>query len=326
MREWGNLAERVLAGGATNRDEALAILNAPDDEVPALVAAAFELRRRFFGRAVNLHVLMNAKSGHCGEDCGFCSQSAVSSSSIERYSLRGVDEIVEGAVEAHRLGAVKYCTVISGRSPTAADMDTICEALTRIKKMVTIHLCVSAGILTEPEARRLKQAGADRINHNLETSRAFFPRICTTHTYDERLATLRNAKAAGLEICCGGLVGLGERLEDRVELALALREEGVDSIPVNLFNPRAGTPLSLVPRLSAADGLRALAMFRFVNPSKDIRAAGGREACLGHMQVLALYVANSIFTQGYLTTEGQGHSSDMALLRDAGFTIGRLEA
>lgn len=324
---WDEQAGRVLQGGEITRQEALALLKSSDDELLSVIGAAFELRRRFFGRRVNLHVLMNAKSGACGEDCGFCSQSAVSAAPIEKYPLRTADEIFSGAAEAQGLGAMKYCTVISGRSPTEMDLETICAALRRIKTAFTsLHLCVSAGLLTESEARLLKAAGADRINHNLETSRGFFPRICSTHSYEDRVQTIRTAKAAGLEICCGGLVGLGESLGDRVDLAFALRELGVHSIPVNFFNPRAGTPLADAVRLPAGDALRALAMFRFVNPDTDIRAAGGREACLGSMQVLALYVANSIFTQGYLTTGGQGHSADMAMLERAGFTVGRIEA
>ena len=224
------------------------------------------------------------------------------------------------------LGAVKYCIVASARGPSSEELDTVCDALRQIKSHSTIHLCVSLGLLTEAQTRRLKEAGADRINHNLETSRRYYPHICRAHSYDDRMTTIRNAKAAGLEICSGGIVGLGETLEDRVDLALELSELKVHSIPVNFFNPRAGTPLEKAPKMKPGDCLRALAMFRMANPACDIRAAGGREACIGHLQPLVLYAANSIFTEGYLTTPGQGYLSDKDMIEEAGFEIAAIEA
>jgi len=322
---WLECGERVKAGGALTRDEALAVLQSSDDDLLAVMQAAFLARRRYFGRDVNLHILRNAQSGLCGENCAFCSQSAVSTAAIERYPLQSVDEMVAGAVEAQRLGAVKYCVVTSGRAPAAETLETFCEAARRIRKQTALHLCVSPGLLTDDQARALARAGVHRVNHNLETSRRHFPAICDTHTYDDRIATVRAVKAAGMEVCCGGILGLGEGLEDRVDLAFALRELEAESIPVNFFNPRPGTPLADRPRLGAADALRGLAMFRLVNPARDIRAAGGREACLGSLQPLALFAANSIFTNGYLTTPGQGRSADAAMLEEAGFRPARLE-
>lgn len=324
--DWIALARRVLGGVPATREEALAVLQSRDDELLSVLQGAFDLRRAHFGRGVNLHVLRNAQSGVCSENCAFCSQSAVSDAPIPRYTLQSADEIVAGFAEAERVGAVKYCIVMSARSPGARDLDVICEALERIRGRSAIHLCVSLGMLTREQARRLREAGANRINHNLETSRRYFPVICQSHTYDDRVSTLSHARDEGLELCCGGLVGMGETMEDRADLALALREIGVNSIPVNFFNARPGTPLADVPRIRPADCLRALAMFRFVNPEKDIRAAGGREANLGHLQALALYAANSIFTEGYLTTPGQGYSADRAMLEDAGFHVASLEA
>jgi len=208
------------------------------------------------------------------------------------------------------------------RGPAAADVDAICDAVRRIKAETPIQICTSLGLLDETKARALRAAGVNRYNHNLETSPAHYPRICRTHTYEDRVSTIRAARNAGLEICSGGLLGMGETLDDRVDLAFALRELGVDSIPVNLLDPRPGTPMENLPRLRPADGLRALAMFRFVNPDREIRIAGGREACLGPLQALALYPANSMFTEGYLTTPGQGRTADMELLAAAGFTVG----
>ncbi|HBA83611.1 MAG TPA: biotin synthase BioB [Verrucomicrobia bacterium] len=323
---WQKRTEEILQGRELAREEALAVLQSGNQEWPELLQAVFQVRKQFYGMDVNLHVINNAKSGACSENCAFCSQSAVSESPIAHYKIKTVEELIAGAREAVRLGAVKYCTVISGRAPSEKELDIFCEAFQLIKQETKIHLCVSPGLLTRDQARQLKQAGADRINHNLETSRRFFPSICTTHTYDARIETIQNAKAEGLEICCGGLVGLGETLEDRVELAFTLKELGVHSIPVNFFNPREGTPLAKIQPIAALDALRALAMFRLVNPSCDIRAAGGREANLRGLQVQALYIANSIFTQGYLTTPGQGHSVDLTLIADAGFRVAAIES
>jgi len=211
--------------------------------------------------------------------------------------------------------------VSSGRGPADADISRMCATVRALKKEVPIQVCVSLGLLNGEQARRLKEAGVNRYNHNLETSERFFPKICTTHTYADRVATVKAVKAAELELCCGGLLGLGETLEDRAALALAIRAAGADSIPVNFLDPRAGTPLEQHPRLAPADALRALAMFRFANPDKEIRVAGGREACLGPLQALALFPANSMFTNGYLTTEGQGYQADLAMIQAAGFTV-----
>ena len=323
---WNELSARVLCGTPLSRDEGISILRSTDDELLAVLQAAFDVRRRFFGRRVNLHVIQNAKSGLCSEDCAFCSQSAVSSSPISRYAMQTPHDMVNGAKRADELGAVKYCIVASSRGPSAEELSAICEALRQIKSRSKIHLCVSLGLLTEEESRQLKAAGADRINHNLETSRRYFPRICQAHRYDDRITTIRNAKAAGLEICCGGLMGMGESVEDRVDLALELRELKVNSIPVNFFNPRAGTPLEKVQKMKPGECLRALAMFRMVNPACDIRAAGGREACIGRLQPLVLYAANSIFTEGYLTTPGQGYSADRVMIEEAGFEVAAIEA
>lgn len=319
------LAEQVLGGAGVSKDDALRALQAPDDELLAVVDAAYRVRRRFFGRKINLHVIQNAKSGACSEDCAFCSQSAISTADIPRYPLKTAGEIVEGAMEAAKMGAVKYCTVIGGRAPTPEDLRVFCEAFRRIKRECRIHLCVSPGLLTREQARQLKEAGADRINHNLETSRRYFPALCSAHGYDDRLATLKHAREAGLELCCGGLVGAGETLEDRVDLAFSLRELAVHSIPVNFFDPRKGTPLEGLRSIGPLECLKALAMFRLVNPSCDIRAAGGREANLRQMQPLALFIANSIFTRGYLTTAGQGYAADLEMIEAAGFEVAALE-
>lgn len=318
---WKNLAERILADKPITRKEALQVLKSSDDELLAVLDGAFVLRRHYFGRGVQLHVIRNARSGSCSEDCAFCSQSAKSENKAEKYPMQSVEELAAGAQKAHSLGAVRYCIVTSGRGPKEEDLHILSEAAKKIKSRFAIQICASLGSLSKEQAQALKKAGVDRCNHNLETSARFFSKICTTHTYADRLATARAVKAAGLELCCGGLIGMGESPDDRVELAFAMREVEADSIPVNFLDPRPGTRLASLKRISARDALRALALFRFVNPDREIRVAGGREACLGSLQALALFAANSIFTNGYLTTAGQGYQADLAMIGSAGFHV-----
>ncbi|MBK7716740.1 MAG: biotin synthase BioB [Gemmatimonadetes bacterium] len=326
MTDWNQLADRSLRGEAVAPAEALAVLTSDDSELLAVLHAAFRVRRAHHGLDVRIHVLRNAKSGLCPEDCAFCSQSTRHHSAVERYPLESVEALVEGARAAAALGAVKYCMVTSTRGPSERDLDGICEAVRRIKAEFHLNVCTSLGLLKDGQAERLAAAGVTRFNHNLESSRAHFGEICHTHGYDERIATVRAAKAAGLEACCGGILGMGESLEDRVQLALELRELEVESIPVNFLDPRPGTPLGDQPRLRPQDCLRALAMFRFVNPSRDIRVAGGREVNLRHLQPLALFPANSLFSNGYLTTPGQGAEADRRMIVDLGFRVAELVA
>ena len=318
---WQALSDKVLSGQKVSRDEARAILNSTDDELLDLLQAAFRIRSMFHGRGVRIHVLQNAKKGMCRENCKFCSQAMGAYSGVERYKMQSVEELVEGARKAHAKKAVKYCMVTATRGPSPKEMETVCEAVRRIKAEINIKVCTSLGLLSLEQAKQLKAAGVDRFNHNLETSSRYYPEVCNTHTFEDRVNTIRNVKAAGMEACCGGIMGMGETLEDRLDLAFTLCELGVESIPVNFMDPRPGTPLGDLPRLTAQECLRALCMFRFVNPERDIRAAGGREVCLRDMQVMALYVANSIFSEGYLTTPGQGNSRDAQMIEDAGFTV-----
>jgi len=324
--EWNTLAERILNGGTpVSRDEALAILNSSDDELLDVLQAAYRIRKAFFGKKVSLHVLKNAKSGICPEDCAFCSQSKSSSSDVEEYEMQSADEIIAGAKEAMDMQALRYCVVTSSRAPSENEMKVITEAAARIKaENPQLELCASMGFLTEEKAKRLKDAGVDRFNHNLETSASFYPSICSTHQYEDRVETARTVKKVGLDLCCGGLIGMGETLEDRVDLALALKDLDTDSAPINFLDPRAGTGLEGQERLTPNDCLRTLCMFRFVLTSAEVRIAGGRETCLRSLQPLSLYPANSMFTNGYLTTGGQNFDDDKRMIEDAGFEVGHL--
>lgn len=323
MDNWRAIADRILSGGEVTRDEALDVVRGPEPELLAILDAAYRVRRHHHGNKVKIHILQNAMSGMCPEDCHFCSQSAIAAGEIERYRLQTKDEMVAAAREAKKAGAWKYCLVTSTRGPNSQQLETICAAVKEIKRSVGIRVCTSLGILEREQAFRLKEAGVDRFNHNLESSARHFPEICTTHTYEDRVRTIGFVQEAGMESCCGGIVGMGERDEDLIELAFELKRLGVTSIPINLLDPRPGTPLAGQPRQDPRKCLRVLCMVRFVNPSRDIRCAGGREAVLGSLQPLVLYPCNSIFTNGYLTTGGNGDDADARMIQEAGFEIYR---
>jgi biotin synthase len=298
-----------------------AVLNASDERLPELLNAAFRVRHHYFGKRVQIHVLMNAKSGLCPEDCHYCSQSSISKAPIDKYPLLPRERLLEGAFKAKEAGAVRYCMVNSGKGPTQREIEEMAEVVQEIKSHVPINICCSLGIMNEAKARILKEAGVERVNHNLNTSRRYYPKICATHTYEDRVETVKNVRSAGLSPCCGGIIGMGETDEDIMEMALALRDMDVDSIPINFLHPIPGTPLEGASRLTPQRCLKVLCFFRFINPSKEIRVAGGREINLRSLQPMSLYPANSIFVNGYLTTPGQRATEAHRMIEDLGFEI-----
>lgn len=321
MTTYLQFAEKALHNQPLTTAESHAVLNTPDDDLLALLHAAFIVRSKYFGRTVRLQMLQNAKSGACQEDCHYCSQSSISTAPIERYNLLPRSQMIEGARRASASKAQRYCIVISGRSPLDREIEEIAEAVRSIKQELPIQICCSLGLLSEVQARRLKEAGVDRINHNLNTSETYHPSICTTHTFQDRLATVRNVRAAGLEICSGGIVGMGEQDDDVIELAMVLRDVKPDSIPLNMLNPVSGTPLATCDHLTPQRCLKVLCLFRFLHPRTEIRIAGGREYNLRSLQPLALYPADSLFVNGYLTTPGSPAPEVWRMIEDLGFTI-----
>lgn len=321
MTSYHDLADHVLGGTCPSRAQGLAILDTPPHELLDLINAAYRIRSRYFGNTVRLQMLLNAKSGACQEDCHYCSQSTISTAPIERYALLSPQKMLEGARKAAQAKAQRYCIVISGRSPLQSEITQISSAVKQIKEELPIQICCSLGLLNGHQASQLKEAGVDRINHNLNTSEAYHPAICTTHTYQDRLATLKHARAAGLELCSGGIVGMGERDEDVVDLALALQEVHPDSIPLNMLYPVEGTPFNEMKHLTPVRCLKILCLFRFFHPKTEIRAAGGRERNLRSLQPLALYVADSLFVDGYLTTPGLAHQEVWKMIEDMGFKV-----
>ncbi|MEQ8787310.1 MAG: biotin synthase BioB [Pirellulaceae bacterium] len=321
--DWNELAERVLAGHQLTHEEALTILRSPDDELLELLGAAFRIRRRHFGNTVQLYFLMNAKSGLCPEDCSYCSQSKVSEAEIPKYNILSRDKILDGARVAAERDAKTYCIVISARGPNEREMQAVEEMVPLVKQKYDLKICACLGLLTDQQAQRLKACGVDRVNHNLNTSREHYDKICSTHTFQDRVDTLQAVRQAGMEICSGGILGMGESDDDVVRMAFDLRDLNAESIPLNFLNPIDGTPLAGNKFLNPRHCLRALAMFRFACPTSELRIAGGREIHLGSLQPLGLYAANSLFVGDYLTTKGQPPEADYRMIEELGFTVTR---
>ena len=321
MIDFMDLADRVLTDEYPTQTECLEVLHTPDDRLLDLINAAYRIRRTHFGQTVRLQMLLNAKSGACQEDCHYCSQSSISTADIDRYALVSPEEMLLGARRAAEAKAQRFCVVISGRSPLDREISQISTAVRQIKDEIPIQVCCSLGLLNEGQARELKSAGVDRINHNLNTSEAYHTSICTTHSFADRMTTLKNARAAGLELCSGGIIGMGESDEDLVDLAFSLRDLDPDSIPLNMLHPVPGTPFEGKQQLTPRRCLKILSMFRFVHPQREIRAAGGREWNLRSLQPFALYVADSLFVDGYLTTPGQPAAEVQRMIEDLGFTV-----
>jgi biotin synthase len=319
--DWKELASRVIEGYEVTREEALAILQEEDDRVLELLQAAFLIRKKYYGKKVKLNMIINAKSGLCPEDCGYCSQSIVSTAPIEKYALLSKESILAGAQEAIKRKAGTYCIVASGRKPTDKEIDQIVEAVKEIRETTQLKICCCLGLLSHEHAEKLAAAGVHRYNHNLNTSQENYENICSTHTYDDRVETVKTAKAAGISPCSGAIFGMGETDEGAVDIAFSLKELDADSIPCNFLNPIDGTPLEGTRKLTPVKCLKLLAMMRFVNPTKEIRISGGREVNLRHLQAMGLYAANSIFVGDYLTTAGQEPVADWQMIEDLGFEI-----
>ncbi|MFI9328778.1 biotin synthase BioB [Kitasatospora sp. NPDC052868] len=316
------LTAKGLRGDVPTREEALAVLATTDDELLDVVAAAGRVRRQWFGRRVKLNYLVNLKSGLCPEDCSYCSQRLGSKAEILKYTWLKPDQAADAARAGVSGGAKRVCLVASGRGPTDRDIDRVTDTIAAIKDAdPAVEICACLGLLSDNQAERLKAAGADAYNHNLNTSEGTYGGITTTHTYADRVDTVQKAHGAGLSACSGLIAGMGETDEDLVDVVFALRELGSDSVPVNFLIPFEGTPLAKEWNLTPQRCLRILAMVRFVCPDVEVRIAGGREVHLRSMQPLGLHIANSIFLGDYLTSEGQAGQADLDMIKDAGFEV-----
>lgn len=307
---------RVLAGESPDRESILTLCQAPLDE---LCAAADEIRTHFCGNGFDLCTIVNGKSGRCSEDCKYCAQSAHYQTHVEEYSLLGTDEIVRQAKHHAKQGVLRYSIVTSGRKLGDADVSQVCESIRAIKASTDIEVCVSFGLLDEAAFQKIKAAGASRVHCNLESSRSYFPTVCTTHTYDEKIETLQAARRAGLSICSGGIMGLGESMEDRIDMALTLRELGVKSIPINFLNPIPGTPFADNAPLSDEEKRRIVAIYRFILPNTSIRLAGGRGLIVDKGEGCFRSGANAPISGDMLTTAGITVETDLQLLDRLGY-------
>ncbi|NJO44566.1 MAG: biotin synthase BioB [Oscillatoriales cyanobacterium RM2_1_1] len=331
LQDWlEQQVEQIIAGHRLNRPEALQLTQITgQDNILLLCQAANQVRQACCGNMVDLCSIVNIKSGNCSENCGFCSQSAHHpGNNSPVYGLKSPEEILAQAKAAEAAGARRFCLVSQGRgikhnSPQSTEFGQILETVRRIQAETSIKPCCALGELTLEQAQTLAEAGVTRYNHNLESSEAFYSTIVTTHTWQDRVDTIKNLKAAGIQACTGGIIGMGETWDDRVDLALALRELEVESVPINLLDPRQGTPLSAQPKLDPYEALKAIAIFRLILPEQILRYAGGREAVMGELQSLGLQSGiNAMLIGHYLTTLGQSPDQDQNMLMDLGLEGG----
>lgn len=313
------ITEKILGGGQVTKEEALALYRQPLDE---LCRAANRIRIHFCADRFDICTIINGKSGNCSENCKFCAQSAHNHTCAAQYPLLSANEIVEHARLNQEQGVLRYSIVTSGRNLSDAEVDKMCDAVRQIRSEVDISVCVSFGLLTEAQYRRLKAAGVTRVHNNLETSRRFFPQVCTTHTYEDKIGAIKAAQAAGLTVCSGGIMGLGETVEDRIDMALTLRELGIKSVPVNMLNPIPGTPFENNSRLTQEDMRRIVAVYRFLLPDASIRLAGGRGLLGDRGESCFLSGANAAISGDMLTTAGITVKTDLALLEKLGYKAG----
>ena len=312
------MKEKINSGGAVTKDEALLLYGGPLEE---LCKAADEIREHFCGNRFDICTIINGKSGKCPEDCKFCAQSAYYHTAAEEYPVLDTKEIVRQAKYNADHGVHRFSIVTSGRSLKDAEIEQMCEAIREIREQTDIKVCASFGLLDEGQYCRVKEAGVSRIHNNLETSRRNFPNVCTTHTFEDKVNAVKAAKAAGLSVCSGGIMGLGETEEDRIDMAFTLRELGIRSVPVNMLNPIPGTPYEGNARLTVDDMRRIVAVYRFILPDAFIRLAGGRGLMEDKGEGAFCSGANAAITGDMLTTAGYTIETDMEMLRRLGYML-----
>lgn len=317
------LAEKVMDGGEITQEEAKSLIRTKDEDTMLLLAMADKIRQKFNGNAVDFCAIINARSGHCQENCKFCAQSGWYHTGVKEYTLRSPEDLLREAKQAEAYGAERFGIVTSGRGQSdPVQFASIVEAVKRISKETKLSVCCSLGLLTEEQLKTLKAAGCQRIHCNLETAKRHFPAICTTHTYEEKEAHIRRIQQAGLEVCSGGIFGLGETEEDRIDMAFALREHHVTSVPLNIFNPIPGTPFGKNKPPKPIEILRMFAMYRFILPHAIMRVCAGRENSLRDMQAFALSAGlNGAMIGGYLTIAGRSPERDKQMAVDMGRTL-----
>ena len=316
------VGDKVLSGRSVTMEDILPLLEAKGPDIMELAAVANRVRVEFMGNRIDLCSLLNAKSGRCSEDCAFCAQSAHYKTEAPAYSLMDTDQMVKEAKEAQKSQTERFCLISSGRNLNEKEFETVLNALSQIRVETDLALDCSFGTLTQERAEALKKVGATRYNHNLETAESHFSKICTTHSFQDRVQTIEILKNQGFSICCGGIIGLGESARQRMELAFSLRALGIDCIPLNILNPRPGTPLEHSDPIPPMEIIKTIALFRLILPKGTLKIAGGREVNLRDLQPLALLAgANGLILGNYLTTPGRSAEDDLTMLRDLGFEV-----
>lgn len=315
------LKNEIIKGREISREEALLLYEQPLEE---LCAGADEIRKFYLGDRFDLCSIVNGKSGRCSENCKFCAQSSASSACISNYSLLSADEIVEQAKLNYELGVHRYSIVTSGKRLSNDEVDAVCEAVRQVRHKVGSMVCVSLGLLNEEQYIKLRKAGVTRVHNNLETSRRFFSQVCTTHTFDDKIEAILAAQRAGLFVCSGGIMGIGEAVEDRIDMAFTLRDLGIKSVPVNMLNPISGTPLENSEKLTVEDMRRIVAIYRFILPDAFIRLAGGRGLMADKGKSCFTSGANAAISGNMLTTSGISADIDKRILEELGYTIEEL--
>lgn len=318
MTELEKLTDKVLNGEQITKEEVMNLYEQPLEE---LCESADQIRRKFCAEQFDICTIINGKSGRCSENCKFCAQSAHNHTGAEEYPLLPDEEIIAQARMNHEQGVLRYSIVTSGKRLSDAEVERMCGTVRKIRDDVGIAVCVSFGLLNEAQFRKLKEAGVTRVHNNLETSRRNFPNVCTTHTFDDKIAAIRAAQAAGLTVCSGGIMGLGETAEDRIDMALTLRELGIKSIPVNMLNPVPGTPFENNPKLTEDDMRRIVAVYRFILPDASIRLAGGRGLLADKGKSCFTSGANAAISGDMLTTAGITTKTDMEMLQELGYEV-----
>lgn len=314
--------DRVISGGSITRDEALSISKVHGTELFELLASANKIRDAFRGDSVDLCAIVNAKSGACSEDCSYCAQSSRSKTETAVYPLINKNAVIEKAKEARNAGVKRFCIVTSGRKIGKNELKEICSMIKDIRGIGLLP-CSTLGLLNKDELKLLKDSGLERYHHNLETSERFFPEICKTHTYSDKLKTIDAAMSAGISVCSGGIFGMGETWEDRIDMAFKLKELGIDSVPINYLIPVKGTPLEEQDMLNPFEALKIVSLYRFILPQKEIRICGGRMQVLGEFNSMVFMAgADSLLTGNYLTTAGRTFSDDRLLIKDYGLRTG----
>ena len=319
---YSELADRAMNGRQIDDAACRSVLSSPDIDLMNLLHSAYRVRKHYWGNAVTIHIIDNVQNGSCSQDCRYCAQSKSSNAPIRPYPFKSDDEILLEARQAFEAGAFRHCLVFSGYGPSSERIKHLVKIIREIKRRYhPMQVCVSPGVINDEQARILKDAGLDRLNHNLNTSEPHYSKICSTHTFRDRLQTIKAARHAGLEICSGIIVGLGEGPDDIISVARLLRENSAASIPVNFLIPIEGIDLPEPKNLTPEYCLRVLCLFRFINPKAEIRMAAGREIHLRSLEVLGLYPANSLFLEGYLNAKGSSRVKTLRMIKDAGFTI-----